>query len=209
MPKSHVLKEEWDRSLAVPDLLRVLEDIEALSDEDLAPIFTAHLADGSMLKGAKTAAEFRTEVEAESDDEITFINAAIGPPAVTTWVDWHPGSFTLRTTGDDEAKVHGVFGPTKRRIDKRFEAIDRGDAAPPGALVPGPEPGVTGVSIGSITGHNVSVSSSGTASSSSTTVVPPDAEPSKKWWQQTWVTLWAPALAAVVAGLVLAFLLGH
>ena len=210
MPKVHNLEDQWSRSLTMADLLRVTEELEVLADDDGTPILEASLRDGSRLRGARTVAALRTELDAEAENGIQHIKVVLGPPRIAmTWLEWQKGrSVSLKTSGEVEAKVHGTFGPIKRRIDSRCEAIDRGDIEP-GSSRPmvSADPVVDngGVTIGSISAGSVAVSNSGLAAASSG---PPD-EPPSSWWRQGWITIVAPIIVLVVGGIILAVILGH
>lgn len=210
MPKVHNLEEQWSRSLTMADLLRVAEELEVLADDDRAPILEAYLRDGSRLRGAQTVAALRAELDAEAENDVQSIRIGLGPAGTAvTWLNWEKNTnLSLSTSGEVEVKVHGTFGPIKRRIDSRFEAIDRGDIEPTGSrpmASADPVVGDGGVTIGSISAGSVSVSSSGLAAASSG----PLAEPPSRWWQQAWITVGAPVIVLVVGGIILALVLGH
>jgi hypothetical protein len=208
VPKVHKLEADWDEALPLGDVLRVAEQLEALSEDDGAPVFEAQLRDGSRLTGAKSVAEFGNEIDEEAESDIQTLKAGLGPTkSALTWLEWHrAGQMTLESSGEDESKVHGVFGPTKRRIDSRLEAIARGEVAPPSSPIAGQTQTGSGVQVGAINAHTVSLSGSGPASATSSASSAPKKESS---WKLTWVTVAAPLLVGVVGGLILYLVTSH
>jgi hypothetical protein len=207
MPKVYTLTEKWSRGLPIADVLRIGEELEALAARDPTPVMQAKLRDGSVLKAA-TVASLRAEMALESVADFRGISIGIGEEdTVQTWWIWEKRdvseSLSLQSSGEQESMVHGTFGPLKRRIENRFDAIDGGDTEPWRLVIPKDQGGVT---IGSISDSNVAVSGSGPASSSSS---PSGDPPPGPWWQQAWITIGAPIVVLVAAGIILALALGH
>jgi hypothetical protein len=196
--------------MPIDAFLRIGEEFEAMADHDPTPLIQADLRDGSKLR-AGNVKELRQELATESASDIVRIAVGFGMTTkAQTWLTWdkEPGELRLLSEGQDEAKVHGIYGPVMRRIENRLEAIDRGDTESQGPLKGADPTARSVVTVGSITAGNVAVSGSGPATSASLPSKTPEA-PTSHWWQQAWVTVGAPIVVLVVAGIILALVLGH
>ncbi len=160
MPKIHHLKTSWPRVMPIDAFLRIGEEFEAMADHDPTPLIQADLRDGSKLR-AGNVKELRQELATESVSDIVGIAVGFGKTAkAQTWLTWdkEPGALRLRSEGQDEAKVHGIYGPVMRRIENRLEAIDRGDTESQGPLMGADPVARSIVTVGSITAGSVAVS---------------------------------------------------
>jgi hypothetical protein len=190
--------------------LRIGEEFEAIANHDPHPLVRAELRDGSELD-AEDVKGLRQELATESAADIIQITIGIGRTATAqTWLNWDKarGEMRLRSEGQDEPKVHGTYGPVMRRVEGRLEAIDRGETDDEGALANANPVADSHVTIGSITASSVAVSGSGSATSAYSSDGP-SPQPRSHWWRQTWVTVVAPTVVLVAAGIILALLLGH
>jgi hypothetical protein len=213
MPKIHHLQHSWNRHLSLEDYLSLCEALESALPDESPGLIEAKLRDGSTVS-ASSVPELRSDLTEEADDDVEEVSVMVGDEnSAHLWLERDKSALAqlrggsecavlLRAKGMDEAKVHGAFGPIKRRIDNRFEAIARAEAEPtsPSFANSG------GVMIGSMSGGNVAVSGSGPASSSSG---PSGDLPPGRWWQQAWITIGAPIVVLVIAGIILALVLGH
>jgi hypothetical protein len=196
--------------MPIDAFLRIAEEFEAMADHDPTPLIQADLRDGSKLR-AGNVKELRQELAAESVSDIVRIAVGFGRTTkAQTWLTWdkEPGELYLLSEGEDEAKVHGIYGPIMRRIESRLETVDEGDTEGQGPPMDADPIAHSIVTVGSITAGNVAVSGSGPAASSSLPSKAPE-EPTSHWWQQAWVTVGAPIVVLVVAGIILALVLGH
>jgi hypothetical protein len=159
-------------------VLRIGEELEAIATKDPTPVMQAKLRDGSVLK-ATTVASLRAEIALEDAADFLRISIGIGEEdtAQTLWT-WEKRGATerlsLQSSGEQESMVHGTFGPIKRRIENRFDAIDRGNTEPERPMITRYQGAVT---IGAISGGNVAVSGSGSASASPVRRLREDPEP--------------------------------
>ncbi len=205
MAKIHKLEATWKRTRMLPlhEFLVLGETLESQLPDD-GSLIEARLHDGSKIV-ASTVAELRDDLASEADDDIENLDVMIGnQPALQLWIQREKADLVLRAYSPDESRLHGAFGPLKKRIDALFAAIDRGQAKSEQRT---PSETGSGVSIGTITAGNLAISGSGTATASTGS---PPGEPPNRWWKQPWFTTFvAPIVAAVVAGGLLALIFGH
>ena len=230
-------KQTWERGLAPAEVLRLFHLFAHLvQDPDPRGRIHARLGDGVESIRAESFQELRDDLDGVADGEVSRIELLVTEAdGVSLALDTHtpgeqpPGRLEITVSGEDETKVFGIFAQLERAVNKTFESLDRAQSQRDAKATVS----IGSIFVGS---GSVAVSGAGDATSSSTgstqagdsgtsgpqassggsqirnsrvsPVAGPGGAAAQPWWQNAWlVAIVGGTTAAVIAGVILYFLL--
>jgi hypothetical protein len=208
MAKRKTVEETWGRPLSLESFVAMgILAFGLLGRHGARVGIEVALADGTSYE-AHSMDELFDDVKNVRDDFVSEVSLqAIAGEKVAVFLRSYrvaSGQTTVRTFGSDETLVLGIHAQVVNALNEAFKEED--DARREADKVIDPVPGSGGINIGAIHGGTVALAGSGEATASSGSL--PSEKP-RHWWKQTWVLLGAPLVVAVVAGVVVALIVGH
>lgn len=228
MPRVANPKHKWDHWLP-PAQVVALSDLlaQTLGSAVEVTSLRANLRDDSVID-APTLEALRQDLADVADREVEEVILGLSNASVFVYIQidapgvWGPeGRTQLSVSGESDMDIHGAFGTLKAGIDRVIDGLRHAEAEQQSK-------GAGGVNIGSIQVGSGSVAVSGEGPAKSVSMpfannfLPNSrvdaasvhelgsAHTSPPWWNNLWlVTIAGGAIAAVIAGLILYWVLSH